>query len=130
MEGGFILAKTKAELSGTGTYTSVSGEAANKAIDHLQLLIEELGGSDFVVFIDDFNYVPREVQREVAQQIKEAIRNNVKLICASVPYHSDDVIRGNPDLRGRVYFIDFDYWKADVLEKIASKGFNELNVEF
>lgn len=130
LEGGIFLAKGKAELSGTGIYTSLSGEAENKAIDHLQLLISELSGSSFVVFIDDFHYVPRDVQSDVAQQIKEAIRNNVKFICASVPYHSDDVIRGNPDLRGRVHSIDFDYWNSDVLEKIAYKGFNELNVSY
>src|SRR5262245_36192927 len=68
VEGGVIIAKGKAELSGTGTYTSLSSEAENKAIDHLQLLIRELGGRDFVVFIDDFHYVPRGVQSEVAEQ--------------------------------------------------------------
>lgn len=128
VEGSIIVAKGKAEISGTGAYTSQSGQAENAAIDHLQLLIKELRGSDFVVFIDDFHYVPREVQGVVAQQIKEAIRNDVKFICASVPYHSDDVIRGNPDLRGRVHSLDFDYWKSDVLEKIAYKGFSELHI--
>jgi len=128
VEGSVIVAKGKAELSGTGTYTSKSSETEVQAIDHLQLLIRELGESDFVVFIDDFHYVPREIQSDVAQQIKEAIRNGVRFICASVPYHSDDVIRSNPDLRGRVLSIDFDYWKSDVLEKIAYKGFHELNI--
>ncbi len=128
VEGGVIIAKGKAELSGTGTYITQSSGTEGQAIDHLQLLIKELSQSDFVIFIDDFHYVPREVQREVAQHIKEAIRNGVKFICASVPYHSDDVLRGNPDLRGRVLSIDFDYWKSDVLEKIAYKGFYELNI--
>ena len=90
VEAGVIVAKGKAEVSGTGTYTSLSGEAENKAIDYLQLIIKELAGTGFVVFIDDFHYVPRDVQGDVARQIKEAIRNNVKFICASVPYHSDE----------------------------------------
>src|SRR3569832_2390924 len=86
------------------------------------MLIKELGGTDFVVFIDDFHYVPREVQGEVARQIKEAIRNNVKVICASVPYHANDVNKGNTNLRGRVFSIDFDYWKPDVLSGGAGGG--------
>jgi len=130
IESGVIFAKGKAELSGTGSYTSGSGVTESIAIDHLQLLIKELGGSDFVLFIDDFHYVPRDIQNEVAQQIKEAIRNDVKIVCASVPYRSDDVIRGNPDLRGRVFSIDFDYWNSNILEKIAYKGFKELNVQY
>lgn len=130
VECGVIIAKGKAEASATGTYTSTMTSTEGKAVDHLQMLIKELGGTDFVVFIDDFHYVPRDVQVEIARQIKEGIRNNVKFICASVPYHADDVIRGNTDLRGRVFSIDFDYWKPNVLSKIAYKGFRKLNIAY
>ncbi|MCP6473840.1 hypothetical protein NL509_28760, partial [Klebsiella pneumoniae] len=75
------------------------------AIDPLQLLKSEIGNTDFVVFIDDFHYINRDVQAEIAKQIKDAIANGCKFICASVPYHSDDVIRGNADLRGRIFNI-------------------------
>lgn len=98
------------------------------AADSLNLLIKELGGSDLVIFIDDFHYIPIQVQQEVARQIKEAIRNNVRFICASVPYHADDVIRGNPDLRGRVFSIDFQYWGTEILKQIARKGFPLLGI--
>lgn len=54
----------------------------------------------------------------------------MKFICASVPYHADDVIRGNPDLRGRVYSIDFEYWGSETLKKIAYKGFPELGIDY
>jgi hypothetical protein len=80
-----------------------------------------------VVFIDDFHYIAREVQVEISNQIKEAIRNNVIFVVASVPYHSDDAIRANSDLRGRTVKLDFDYWKPDELSKIATRGFAALN---
>lgn len=130
VEGGVILAKGKAEGSVSRGTSESETENASLASDCLQLLIRELGGTDLVVFIDDFHYIPREVQIEVARQIKEAIRNNVKIICASVPYHADDVIRGNPDLRGRVYSIDFEYWGGETLKKIAYKGFSELGIGY
>jgi hypothetical protein len=130
VEGGVILAKGKAEGSVSRGTAESETETATLASDCLQLLIRELGGTDLVVFIDDFHYIPREVQIEVARQIKEAIRNNVKIICASVPYHADDVIRGNPDLRGRVYSIDFEYWGGETLKKIAYKGFPELGIGY
>ncbi|MFP5257608.1 MAG: hypothetical protein ACLGQH_01175, partial [Acidobacteriota bacterium] len=65
-----------------------------------------------------------------SREIKEAVRNGVKIICAAVPYHSDDVLRSNPDLRGRIVGIDFNYWTPDALEKIAEKGFKELNIVY
>jgi len=130
VEGSVLIAKSKSELSVNATYTTQQSSKEGIAVDMLQLLIKEFAGTDFVVFIDDFHYVPRDVQSELAQQIKEAIRQGVKIICASVPYHSDDVIRSNPDLRGRIFSIDFDYWGNDILRKIAFKGFNALNIDY
>ena len=45
-----------------------------KARRGMEQVIEELGGSDLVVLVDDFHYMPREVQAEVAKQLKEAAR--------------------------------------------------------
>lgn len=129
-EGGIIVAKAKGEVSSSATYSSQNSDSETGAIDYLQLLIKELAGSSFVVFVDDFHYVERAVQSDLAQQIKEAIRQGVKFICASVPYRSDDVIRSNPDLRGRFFSIDFDYWGKDVLKKIAYKGFAKANISY
>lgn len=130
IEGGILVAKGKAEVSIDRGNTQSHTTTASLASDCLQLLIRELANTDLVVFVDDFHYIPNEIQVELARQIKEAIRNNVKFICASVPYHADDVIRSNPDLRGRVYSIDFEYWGDETLKKIAYKGFQELGVGY
>ncbi|WP_432263030.1 hypothetical protein [Cupriavidus sp. TMH.W2] len=127
-EGGIpLVAKASGEVSGGGKWTDSTALQADTPVDYLQLLIRELGGSGLVVFIDDFHYIPRAVQLEVANQIKEAIRNDVVFVVASVPYHADDVIRANADLRGRTVKLDFDYWEPAELGQIASKGFAELN---
>lgn len=129
-EGSVIVAKAKGEASASVTMATQSSEVETVSIDYLQLLIRELSESNFVIFIDDFHYIERAAQSLLAQQIKEAIRQGVKFICASVPYHSDDVIRSNPDLRGRFFSIDFDYWGEEILKKIAYKGFDEANIAY
>lgn len=130
-EGGLLcFAKATGEASGEARYSKDQTESQTAAIDFLQLLIRELANTDFVIFIDDFHYIERSVQSELAKQIKEAIRQGVKLICASVPYHSDDVIRSNPDLQGRIFSIDFDYWNGDFLKKIAHKGFDKAGISY
>lgn len=126
--GAKFIVGAKAEAGVSGTFSRDRSETDAYSPDYLQLLIRELGGQHFVVFIDDFHYIPREVQVDVANQIKEAIREGVLFICAAVPYRSDDVIRANPDLRGRMVKLDFDYWDHDALKKIAIRGFAALNV--
>jgi hypothetical protein len=95
----------------------------------LQQIVKEIAGSDFVVFVDDFHYLPKEVQKEIGKQIKEAAESGVRICTASVPHRADDVVRSNTELRGRVQAIDTDYWNEDELEQIAYRGFRELNVD-
>jgi hypothetical protein len=91
--------------------------------------VREIGDSDFVVLVDDYHYMDRHAQSAVAKEIKEAARQRVKIITASVPHRSDDVVRGNPELRGRVRAIDLEYWSKSDLETIAHIGFPLLNIE-
>ncbi len=123
-----VLVSARGELAAAGTWLQGATNQDTYSIDYLQLLIRELAGTELVVFIDDFHYIPRDVQIEISNQIKEAIRSNVLFVVASVPYHSDDAIRANPDLRGRTVKLDFAYWKPEELKKIAIRGFEALNV--
>ena len=81
-------------------------------MDDLRQVVKEIGGSSFVVFVDDFHYIPKDVQKEIGQQIKEAAEGGVRICTASAPHRSDDVVRSNTELRGRVTAIDTDYWKG------------------
>ncbi len=119
----------------------ISGQVAIKATDTkteattvvraggLPQVIAELGKSSYAIFIDDFHYIPRDVQTEIAKQIKSAAEGSVRVITASVPHRSDDVVRGNGELRGRVLAVDLEYWDVADLKKIAELGFKELNVD-
>ncbi|WP_155524173.1 hypothetical protein [Burkholderia sp. PAMC 28687] len=129
VSGGLPFLRGEVGLSDTDTSGTKTTSGNTKAVDYLQLLISELANSGLVLFIDDFHYIQRDIQIEVARQIKEAIDKGVVIVCASVPYHSEDVLRANSDLRGRVVSIDFDYWKLDILRKIAEVGFEKLNVQ-
>ena len=105
------------------------GDLERKSRRGMEQVIEVLGGTEMVVLVDDFHYMPREVQAEVAKQLKEAARREVKLVTAAVPHRADDVIRANPDLRGRVTMIDVGYWRPRDLVRIAQSGFDKLNVD-
>ncbi|RKR46124.1 hypothetical protein [Paraburkholderia sp. BL17N1] len=128
-EVGIVIAKKELSGSISGSIGSKAVEAASNPVDLLQLLVKEFAGSGFVIFIDDFHYIPRDVQPAVAAQIKDAIASGVQIVCASVPYHSEDLLRANQDLQGRIFAIDFDYWDTDALMKIGEQGFVELNIE-
>ena len=128
-EANALVIKGGGEIGTSGAWSEKDGSTEKYSQDFLQLLIKELKGTSYVVFIDDFHYVSREVQKVLAEHIKEAIRHGISIICASVPYHSDDVLKANSDLRGRILTIDLDYWSPTVLAEIAQKGFAALKVK-
>jgi hypothetical protein len=105
-----LLAKGKAEATATvGTERATTSMTKTYA-GGLTQVIREIADSDFTLFIDDFHYIPKDVQREIGQQIKQAAESGVRIITASVPHRSDDVVRSNTELRGRVTAIDTNYW--------------------
>ena len=128
LEGGIPLV-AKAEGNVSGKVTSTVSVATSIAPDFLNLIIRDFANTGFIIFIDDFHYIPKAVQEDVATLIKEAVRHGVLFVCAAVPYHADDVILANSDLRGRMIKIDFDYWNPSTLLRIALKGFEALKVE-
>jgi hypothetical protein len=126
---GVIIAKGSIGGSVDGSFERRTETTRTTKKGGLQQVIEEISNSDFVVLVDDFHYIPREVQVDVGKQIKAAAENGVRVITASVPHRADDVVRSNPELRGRVTAIDTDYWSTQELKEIAYRGFRQLNVE-
>ena len=84
---------------------------------------------DLVLLMDDFHYASEEMQTFMAQQFKDAIRKGLRIIIASLPHRVDDTIRTNPDLQGRISFIDMLAWSKTELEQIPQKGFEELEMD-
>jgi hypothetical protein len=85
--------------------------------------IEKLIAKDIPLVIDDFHYIPRDVQPRIAQQMKNAASAGLRIICLSVPHRGDDPIRNNTDLAGRFFSVTFDFWTDDDLTEIAATGF-------
>jgi len=81
-----------------------------------------------ILVIDDFHYASTEMQMKMAQQLKDAIRRELKVVVVSLPHRADDAIRQNADLSGRLSLINIETWKED-LKKIAIKGFDKLEIK-
>lgn len=97
--------------------------------DGLEQVIKEIAKTDFAIFLDDFHYIESSIRTDVGRQIKTAAESGVKILTASVPHRADDVVRSNPELRGRVVGLKLQPWSVPDLIQIARKGFRALNVD-
>jgi hypothetical protein len=124
-----FVAEGGAKAAGSGSHTSQTARSETYARHGLPQVISEIGGSEFAIFIDDFHYIKSEFRDEIGKQIKAAAENGVKIVTASVPHRAEDVVRSNPELRGRVAAVNLSYWNTHELTEIARKGFYYLNTE-
>ena len=123
-----VVAKVSVEAKGIAEAGHERGTSTSTERRGLQQVVSEIANSDFVVLLDDFHYMPREVQSEAAKSLKEAARLGIKICTACVRHRGDDLVRANPELRGRVRAVDLEYWSDSDLAKIASSGFTALNI--
>ena len=91
-------------------------------------IIQYYKDNEKVLVIDDFHYASKEMQMKMAQQLKDAIRKELKVVVVSLPHRADDAIRQNADLSGRLSLINIETWKEKDLKEIALMGFKQLNI--
>ncbi|WP_275737164.1 hypothetical protein [Halorhabdus sp. SVX81] len=119
----------EAETSAEHTHIDSLGETEVYDRVGISKTIEELQNGDYLLLIDDFHYIDKSVQEDLAEVIKEIPHQGISIGVALVPHRSEDILRGNPDLRGRVQPLDIGYWDIGDLKRIAEKGFRKLNVD-
>jgi hypothetical protein len=124
-----LVGKVEAEGTADAEIGHERGKSSTFERGGLTQVVDTIAGSEYAVLVDDFHYMPREVQLEVAKSLKEAVRLRVKICTAAVVHRGDDLVRANPELRGRVRAIDLKYWTAADLRQIGAVGFDALNVE-
>jgi hypothetical protein len=65
--------KVEGTVGGLASYSIKSGTVHAEPFDHLQQAIKDFANTDFVLFIDDFHYIPKNVQAVLAEQLTSTI---------------------------------------------------------
>jgi hypothetical protein len=92
-------------------------------------MVRAVAESQLPVIIDDFHYIDSDVQRKLCQQMKNAAAQGIRFIVLNPPQRGDDPVRNNPDLAGRFYSVNVNFWEEGGLREIAVIGFQKLGVK-
>src|SRR3954470_1182398 len=128
-KGSILIAEASGKASFDTTGTRSQTTSTTRTDSSLSRVARDLANSDYVVFLDDFHYIPtEEAQQDVAQQLKAAGERGIKICTATVPHRADNVVRNNRELRGRLAQVDTTFWSPAELAEIAKAGFAKLQV--
>ena len=90
-----IAAKVGLPYMGEITTERSAAEGNNEARDSKSekyILSKDYIEKGKVLVIDDFHYASPEMQMKMAQQLKDAIRRELKVVVVSLPHRADDAV--------------------------------------
>ncbi|MGL6174481.1 MAG: hypothetical protein ACRC1P_07715 [Cellulosilyticaceae bacterium] len=123
MKGSFVESHTSnTEIEGATTHTKQYYFAIKDRV------VQYFKTYSKVLILEDFHCVPKDIQYDIACQLKDVIRTGFRAIVISLPHRSDDIIKSNPDLMGRVSLIEIAPWTNEELKQIAIRGFEQLGI--
>lgn len=78
--------------------------------------------------IDDFHYLPRDLQGDLTRVLKPLVFEGVPVIYLAIPHRRYDAIKVEREMNGRVDIVEVPSWDIHELSQIAQLGFPLLNV--
>lgn len=122
---GFMQGKIGANV----TDTSQSSSSATYQNLPILSVIRNLKENNTTILVDDFHYIPRDVQRAIIQALKAPIFKGLSVIFLAVPHRAFDPITVEDEMQGRFRHIAIPPWNLDDLLLIPSRGFEALNIK-
>lgn len=106
--------------------------AIKRAVVHSETsakhLIPVLRNLPVLLVVEDFHYLSDTTKREVFQQWKAFVDDEVSVLVVSTTHHASDIARSNADLRGRTRHVELTEWSQSDLALIPKRGFDHLGV--
>lgn len=116
--------------SATQTFSGSTQETVSASYQNVPMLaaLKKLTDESIALLVDDFHYIPAEVQREIIQALKGPIFKGLSVVLLAVPHRAFDPITVEDELQGRFRHVSIPPWTLDDLALIPERGFTALNV--
>jgi len=126
-EANFLVAKGTGKITGkTGesrTSTKVETRTASSRVAALAGLRE----ANIPLIVDDFHYIPRDLQGSLVRALKSPIFDSLPVILIAIPHRRYDALKVEKEMTGRLHPIDVPLWEEDELQFIPQTGFPLIN---
>lgn len=83
---------------------------------------------DLALVVDDFHYLPAEVQRDIIRSLKSEVFEGLTAILIAVPHRAFDAIGVEREMEGRFAHVQVPSWTPEELHLIPDKGFAALRM--
>jgi hypothetical protein len=118
-----IIAKGEGQLAGSiGTNRNRSSVRARQVSSRTTALAG-LRDAGTPVVIDDFHYLPRNLQGNIVRALKPLIFDGLPVVIIAIPHRRYDAVKVEREMTGRILSVAIPPWSPEELKFIPDTGF-------
>jgi hypothetical protein len=121
--GNFFVAKGDAEISASRTKARNSGQSSTRTVNSRVTALAGLRQASIPLIVDDFHYIPREMQGSLVRALKALIFDGLPVVLIAIPHRRYDALKVEKEMTGRLHPIQIPSWDENELQFIPETGF-------
>lgn len=127
---GFNLgAKGEATLGGSVDTSKTQSAHRSRVVPSKIVALNGLRTTKIPLVVDDFHYIPRDLQGELVRALKPLIFDGLPVVIIAIPHRRYDAVKVEREMSGRFHPVEIPVWSKEELAYIPNTGFKLLNVE-
>lgn len=126
-EANFFIAKGRGELAAELEKKHGGVITAGRVVSSRVAALSGLRKTLTPVVIDDFHYIPRDIQGNIIRALKPLIFDGLPVVIIAIPHRRYDALKVEKEMTGRISPIQIPSWTNDELTYIPDTGFLLLN---
>lgn len=126
-EANFLFAKGAGEISAELGSTRTKSSLNSRELSSRVTALTGLRKRQVPIVIDDFHYLPRDMQGSIVRALKPLIFDGRPVIIIAIPHRRYDALKVEKEMTGRISPIEIRAWSPEELEFIPATGFGLLN---
>lgn len=126
-EANFFVAKGSGEISTELQKTRSTKLTGSRTLSSRVTALNGLRSSNVPLVVDDFHYIPRDMQGSIVRALKPLIFDGLPVVIIAIPHRRYDALKVEKEMTGRILPIDIPTWSESELQFISNTGFDLLN---
>lgn len=122
-EANFLVAKGSGELSGSLGESSGKSQKGERTVSSRVAALAGLRAATLPLVIDDFHYLPKELQGDIVRALKPLIFDGLPVVVIAIPHRRYDAVKVEREMAGRILALEIPAWTKEELEYIPNTGF-------
>jgi chloramphenicol 3-O-phosphotransferase len=123
VEANIFVAKGSGEIGTELQKAHGAKVSGGRTVSSRVVALSGLRDSNNPLVVDDFHYIPRDMQGSIVRALKPLIFNGLPVVIIAIPHRRYDALKVEKEMTGRISPIEIPIWSDAELQFISDTGF-------